>query len=367
MDPATSPPPKRGYFAQQIERWLDRRSIVQKSKGAQSRVEGPLPPPSTAHAVEAASDANGHATTPPSSQIAHQASTQGDVDPLRADIPTVKVTKNSLVSRPVLLALPSLGLIAAAVYMGFVWNSEYQESTGSELQSQPSRPQSKSSATVDSQLPTEPGAPLPLERVAAALNNSGGVTVIDGPAPQAPVPQAVLQREGLPLERKIPTVMLSSSAPPGVPNVSAPPAQNAKVANTEKYKEERVDRVVVVDASEIRNADGAKDADAASTRKFAAPVEVKAEGPKLQLPASKASAPTPSGDATHQAGTKARNEKVTVVDIPPDSSYVLITNPQTRLPQRFTVGQKIWTGETIKSIDSKAGHLVLDSRTVSME
>jgi hypothetical protein len=57
----------------------------------------------------------------------------------------------------------------------------------------------------------------------------------------------------------------------------------------------------------------------------------------------------------------------TVVDIGPDGTYVLITNPSTRLPQRFTTGQKIFTGETIQKIDAKSGSVQLDTRTIKMQ
>lgn len=57
----------------------------------------------------------------------------------------------------------------------------------------------------------------------------------------------------------------------------------------------------------------------------------------------------------------------TLVDIGPDGSYVLITNPATRLPQRFSVGQKIFTGETIQNIDVKSGSVQLDARTIKLQ
>lgn len=93
-------------------------------------------------------------------------------------------------------------------------------------------------------------------------------------------------------------------------------------------------------------------APAPTTRKFADPIEVTSGAP-----ASK-----PSAD------TKKRNaERITVVDIAPDGNYVLITNPATRLPQKYQAGQKIFTGETLKSIDPVNSKIVLDTRTVNME
>lgn len=58
---------------------------------------------------------------------------------------------------------------------------------------------------------------------------------------------------------------------------------------------------------------------------------------------------------------------VTLVDIERDGAYVLITDPQSRLPQKFAAGQKIFTGETITKIDPARGRVWLDSRFVELE
>lgn len=58
---------------------------------------------------------------------------------------------------------------------------------------------------------------------------------------------------------------------------------------------------------------------------------------------------------------------VTVVDIAKDGSYVLVSNPKTRLPEKFAVGQKIHTGEVIKKIDPATGKVQLTSRTIGMQ
>jgi hypothetical protein len=58
---------------------------------------------------------------------------------------------------------------------------------------------------------------------------------------------------------------------------------------------------------------------------------------------------------------------VTVVDIDKGGAFALITNPQTRLPEKVTVGQKIFTGETVKKIDPAAGKIQLDARFVGMQ
>jgi hypothetical protein len=59
--------------------------------------------------------------------------------------------------------------------------------------------------------------------------------------------------------------------------------------------------------------------------------------------------------------------RVDVVDIDKSSSFALITNPQTHLPQKVELGQKIYTGETVKKIDAASGRVHLDSRVITMQ
>lgn len=71
--------------------------------------------------------------------------------------------------------------------------------------------------------------------------------------------------------------------------------------------------------------------------------------------------------ATAPADSQPVDVRVTVVDIAKDGSYVLISNPKTRLPERFTVGQKIFTGETIQKIEPTTGRVQLDKRAVALQ
>lgn len=59
--------------------------------------------------------------------------------------------------------------------------------------------------------------------------------------------------------------------------------------------------------------------------------------------------------------------RVNVVDIDKAGAFALITNPQTRLPEKVSVGQKIFTGETVKKIDAATGKVYLDNRAISMQ
>lgn len=87
--------------------------------------------------------------------------------------------------------------------------------------------------------------------------------------------------------------------------------------------------------------------------------------PQVAVPVAQAkppvvapAAPTPSADAA---------VPITVVDIDKKGAFVLLTNPSTRLPEKFSVGQKIFTGETITKIDPSAGKIQLGTRTIGMQ
>ena len=53
--------------------------------------------------------------------------------------------------------------------------------------------------------------------------------------------------------------------------------------------------------------------------------------------------------------------------ITPDGKIALFTNPKTRLPERFKVGDKLPSGETLKSIDTSSGKVVTDSKEYVLE
>lgn len=93
--------------------------------------------------------------------------------------------------------------------------------------------------------------------------------------------------------------------------------------------------------------------------------------PPSRVAAAPVVAPAPikpaSAPVAASAPPKVDEPKVTVVDIARDGSYVLITNPRTRLPERFGVGQKIFSGETVQKIDAAGGKVHLDKRSVGLQ
>jgi hypothetical protein len=56
-----------------------------------------------------------------------------------------------------------------------------------------------------------------------------------------------------------------------------------------------------------------------------------------------------------------------LVALTPDGKYALFTNPKTRLPEKFAVGDKLPSGEVLKSIDKNAGKATTDSKEYRLE
>lgn len=145
------------------------------------------------------------------------------------------------------------------------------------------------------------------------------------------------------------------------PATPAPPKEEerkgAVVMDTPKPTPE-IKPVVVAPTSKTPD-----DTQAPVTRRFSTPMEINPAGQSTTPPKATEAAESPKAEPTGKSAAR----RVTVVDISPDGSYALVTNPETRLPQKFKAGDKIFTGETIQKIEPKSGKLVLDSRNVYME
>lgn len=183
-------------------------------------------------------------------------------------------------------------------------------------------------------------SPLPFNALPGALDAQ----------PAAPIDQAATR-----LPRKQPVPILPAEKPAPASSRAAAVIPTEKV--TEKTSEkEPPPRAVIIDV----------------TREQAVPTSVGA-APATQAP-DKASAPSKlvgpvqersPGMATPSPVSPA--PRVTLVDIAQDGSFALVTNPQTRLPQKVVIGQKLPTGETLQKIDQAKGTIQVDGRTVAMQ
>lgn len=86
-------------------------------------------------------------------------------------------------------------------------------------------------------------------------------------------------------------------------------------------------------------------------------------------------AETPAAKQAQSGGTPlvtakpAQDNKVGagLVAITPEGKYALFTNVKTRLPEKFAVGDKLPSGETVKSIDKNAGKVTTDAKEYRLE
>ena len=153
---------------------------------------------------------------------------------------------------------------------------------------------------------------------------------------------------------------LPGNAPVALPAAVAPakPKEQKAPAKPKEQKEDRV-AALVLDKPEEKP-------------KTPVAVEIKPTPPLAQPknlvgPSTKDTAIKPSANVTAPTPSREAQATITVVDIDKDGKYVLLSNPTTRLPEKFTVGQKIYTGETIVGINPATGKVQLDSRSIGMQ
>lgn len=149
------------------------------------------------------------------------------------------------------------------------------------------------------------------------------------------------------LKTAVPPGALAAVAMPQAPAVKSLAPAPAPTRPNERARQEPAASLLVMDGKEDK-----KVAERPSPGKPAAPAK---ESAVTMVPNA-----VPQRDSDDAA-------KVTIVDIAKDGAYVLITNPKTRLPERFAVGQKIHSGETVQKIDPATGKVQLDKRTIGLQ
>ena len=73
--------------------------------------------------------------------------------------------------------------------------------------------------------------------------------------------------------------------------------------------------------------------------------------------------------ATVEAAAPARSSSRGggLVAVTPDGKFALFSNPTTRMPEQFKVGNRLPTGDTIRSIDVKSGKVVTTAKEYELE
>lgn len=152
-----------------------------------------------------------------------------------------------------------------------------------------------------------------------------------------------------------PAMILDADTPPAKHVQSAePPKQPAAVPIQQKPAQTASPPAQTKPAQPSQPASGAQQPVKAATPVAApaAAVPAQAAQPGQAKPAQEAApAPRTSGG---------------LVAVTPDGKIALFTNPSTRLPERFSVGDKLPSGETIKSID-KSGKVVTNAKEYKLE
>lgn len=200
---------------------------------------------------------------------------------------------------------------------------------------------------------------LPLQPAAQGSAGTATIAIQDTPyTPKPVVPPTVLPqaKESSGAQPK-PAVNLPAAPPLATAAPRAPPPPTRTEASPEKERP-----LLIVDGtSRVEEKRGTSPPAVAAPSPLSPPIKA-ASGPGLLPPAT-----APAAAATPAAERPSTDSRVTVVDIAKDGSYVLISNPKTRLPERFTVGQRIFTGETIQKIDPATGSVQLDKRAVALQ
>jgi hypothetical protein len=223
-------------------------------------------------------------------------------------------------------------------------------------------------ATALSTLPIAP-APVPADPVTAITVAAEPFPIADIAATERPIATEVPSQGVQAPDGPLPPSRAASVSP--VPTRTIPPpqvklSQSLPVVNAKKdgagNKPSARDRedsppAVVLDASK----DAADKSGASGAQTLSVAKEQASKTGKVVTPAEIVA------PAVGTVGTSSTTTRPTIVTIAEDSSYVLITNPSTRLPQKFQVGQKLPSGATVQKIDHSKGVVQIDGQTFGLQ
>ncbi len=192
---------------------------------------------------------------------------------------------------------------------------------------------------------------------APAAAHGGSVRVLEepySPAVQPPPPEAPAASAGLPIA---PAEIIAGSAPslPITDARAARPAatQAARPALAPTASDKAKPAAVVLDEEQ-------------SLPQAARIPQSAATGTKtLQVSAI---ATQKAASADRETGpVRASSRGAGLVAVTPDGKFALFSNPTTRMPEQFKVGDRLPTGDTIRSIDVKSGKVVTSAKEYELE
>lgn len=199
---------------------------------------------------------------------------------------------------------------------------------------------------------------------------------IAAPAEQGPLPVAAIVKPAQ-QQANPPRVSAPHAAPPvKLPQQAAaikPSLQTAPVAAQVAPKKapaasaKHVPAVVFDEATPARPALATpKNANPPASDEATPPVRVARHPPPLAAGSRFAQ---PVKDVSARRGGAAASPQPTVglIAITPDGKTAVFTNPTTKLPQPFKIGEQLPSGETIRSIDTKAGKVATSAKEYSLD
>jgi len=195
-----------------------------------------------------------------------------------------------------------------------------------------------------------------------------GLSIIQQVDSAGPVPSVT----PLPFDGPSPTMPLVASVPDAPPMKLAPakvapaaPERSSGSKEPDKSKSGKEDepkrnRAVILDEGpDLNQKPASKPATAARPDTTA--------GTAVAKPATSPTAAQVAAAAPAVATTPALKPSAGLVAITPDGKAALFTNPSTRLPQQFKVGDKLPSGETIKSIDATNGKVTTATKEYGLD
>lgn len=222
---------------------------------------------------------------------------------------------------------------------------------------------------------------VPTRTPAEASRLEQAVKTVDVPfvRPADDKPLQPLQEQPIGQSQVAPAVPTVSPAGLVTPGQAAPAGQGIPSVQPSNQPAARNDAAKApAQSAMILDADAtpAKPSQQAEPPKQAAavPIQQKANQPAQQQPAKPATTPAQAAAPAAQAAPAKQPQESTaapragggLVAVTPDGKIALFTNPTTRLPERFSVGDKLPSGEVIKSID-KSGKVVTNAKEYKLE
>lgn len=235
----------------------------------------------------------------------------------------------------------ALTVVLAIVSLAGYWRSGAGGADRGTATSAAEQPRPVTQAVTVVHAPYDPAAPaLPLAPAGALIE----------PAPASPVPPQIVAAAAQPPAPPAPPAGLAGGP---ATQAARPPVSSASAPGRDDKP--RPSAVLVDEAPAPASSVSARPAVATPLAAAQAPGAKPASAPAVTASPGK----TTSGPALPR-GTG-------LVAITPDGKSAVFTNPKTRMPEQFRVGDQLPSGETLKSIDQKEGRVLTGAKEYTLD